>query len=285
MSTVSAIYALQLIDSLQFFLVCLKMKKYPLFLILILFSLYGNSYGFDIKGLQPIDPYGVFYTFSADSLSRGKVALSTGAEVSIEPDFYRFFFKSAYGITDSIELNLTVPYTFGANVTDGFEDIAFGVKHRFFDEGKYGPSLAYILTASIPSGRNEFTTDGRFGIGLIVSKKVGPFNGHLNFFYERPNKRSLDNEISFLAGLEFAAAHNFKILTELDCKKSHFSDKIDSVEGRIGYRIKTTDYIYTTVGAGFDFNHRSPEARLLFTVTFLSPSGKKKVKKIYEEEE
>jgi len=260
------------------------MKKYFLFLILIVLSLYGNSYGFDIKGLQPVDPYGVFSTFSAESLSRGKVALSTGAEVSIDPDFYRFFFKTAYGITDSIELNLTAPYVLGADVTDGFEDIAFGVKHRFFDEGKYGPSLAYILNASIPSGRDELSTDGRFGIGLIVSKKVGPFNGHINLFYEKPFDKRLDDEVSLLAGLDFSAAHNFNILTELYCKKSHYSDKIDSIEGRIGYRIKTTDYIYTTLGAGFDLKNRTPDTRIMFMVTFLSPSEKKKIKKIYEEE-
>jgi len=250
----------------------------------MLLLLYENSYGFDIKGLQPVDPYGIFSTFSAESVSKGKVALSTGAEVSIEPDFYRFFFKTAYGITDSIEFNLTVPYVFGAGVIDGFEDIAFGVKHRFFDEGKYGPSLAYILNASIASGRDELSTEGRFGIGLIVSKKVGPFNGHINFFYEKPFKDKLYDELSFLAGLDLAAANNFNILTELYWRKSHYSEKIDSIEGRIGYRIKTTDSIYTTLGAGFDFKNRNPETRIMFTVTFLSPSEKKKIKKIYEEE-
>jgi hypothetical protein len=172
----------------------------------------------------------------------------------------------------------------GADSTDGFEDIALGFKHRFFDEGKYGPSLACILNTSIPSGREGFSTDGRFGIGFIVSKRVGPVKGHVNLFYEKPGKRSLEDELSFLAGLDFAAAHNFKILAELYCKKGHDSGKIDSVEGRIGYRIKTTDFIYTTFGVGFDLKNRNPETRIMFSVSFLLPPEKKEVKKIYEEE-
>lgn len=260
------------------------MRKYFLFFILILLSLVRNSYGFEITGLQPVAPYGIFSTFSTESLSKGKAAVSVGAEISIEQDFYRFLFKTAYGITDNIELNMTVPYVDRVHLTDGFEDIALGFKHRFFDEGKYGPSLAYILNASMPSGQGDFSTDGRFGIGLIVSKRVGPVNGHANLFYEKPGTRKLNDEVSLLLGLDFAAAHNFKLLAELYCKKSHDSEKVDSIEGRIGYRVKTTDFIYTTFGAGFDLKNRSPEPRIMFSVTFLSPTGKKEIKKIYEEE-
>ena len=90
------------------------MKKYFLFLMLILLFLSRNSYGFEITGLQPVEPYGVFSTFSAESLPKGKAAFSAGAEISIDPDLYRFLFKTAYGLTDNFELNMTIPYTFGA---------------------------------------------------------------------------------------------------------------------------------------------------------------------------
>ncbi len=61
----------------------------------------------------------------------------------------------------------------------------------------------------------------------------------------KPGKGRLEDEVSFLAGLDFAAAHNFKLLAELYCRKSHFSNKVDTIEGRVGYRIKTTDlYLY-----------------------------------------
>jgi hypothetical protein len=259
------------------------MKK-TLLLLVILLLLCGNSYGFEIKGLQPVDPYGIFSTFSADSLPKGKAAFSAGTELSIDPDFYRFIFKTAYGLTDNIELNMTVPYVFGSDYVDGFEDFALGYKHRFFDEGKYGPSLAYVLSASLPSGRNKLSTEGRYGLGFIISKRVGPVNGHLNLFYAKPGKGKLEEEISFLAGMDFAAAHNFKLLAELLVMKSHVSTKIDSIEGRFGYRIKTTDFIYTTLGAGFDFKNRNPETRVMFILTFLSPTEKKKIERIFEEE-
>ena len=249
-----------------------------------LLILCGNSYGFEIKGLQPLDPNGVFSTFSAESLSKGKVAFSAGGEISVSPDLYRLLFKAAYGITDNVELELTAPYEFGSGTPDGFEDVSLGIKHRFFEEGKYGPSLAYLLIASVPTGSERLTTDGRYGGGLIVSKRVGPINGHANLFYMKPGKGRLEDEVSFLAGLDFAAAHNFKLLAELYCRKSHFSKKFDTIEGRAGYRIMTTDFIYTTLGIGTDFKKRSPETRVMLTVTFLSPKEKKKIKKIYEEE-
>lgn len=262
------------------------MRKYLLLLvILMILSIHKDSYGFDITGLQPSAPYGVFSTFSAESLPKGKVSLSTDAELLFDPDFYRFLFKMAYGITDTLEFNMTIPYVHRwADSVDGFEDSALGLKHRLFDEDKYGLSMAYILNASIPSGRDEFSTDGRFGGGLIVSKRVGPVKGHVNFFYEVPGKKKFEKEMILGAGLDFAAAHNVNILAEVYSKKSHDSKKFDSSEARLGYRIKATDMIYTTLGAGFDLKKKDPKYRIMFSVTFLLPHEKKTIKKVYEEE-
>jgi len=260
------------------------MKKYLIsFIVICLFSC-GNAYGLEISGLQPLAPNGIFSTFSTSSLTRGTVAFSTDFELSVDPDLYKFFLKGAYGITDRIELNMNVPYIFGSDTPDGFEDIAIGLKHRFFNEGKYGPSLAYVVTASLPSGTDEYSTDGRLGAGLLLSKKVGPVNGHVNLFFVVPGRGEFDNEVALLAGLDFAAAHNFNILAELYSKTSFKTGKVESVEGRIGYRIKTTESVYTTVGAGFDFKNRNPETRFMFSVTFVPRSEKKQIKKIYEEE-
>jgi hypothetical protein len=260
------------------------MKKYVILLCSILLLLHEAAYALELKGIQPVDPYGVFSTFGTESLAKGKVAFSTGAEISIAPDLYRFIMKTAYGISDVVELNMTLPYLFGSDVRDGFEDAAIGVKHRFFEEGKYGPSLAYIVNASLPTGSDQLTTDGRYGAGLIVSKRVGPVNGHMNLLYEKTGTKKLKNEVTFLAGLDFSAAHNFKLLSELVVRKGHASSDINLIEGRIGYRIKTTDSIYTSFGAGFDFKRRDPQTRLMFTVTFVSPHEKKKIKKLYEAE-
>ncbi len=243
------------------------------------------SPGFDIAGLQPTPPYGVFSTFSAESPPEGKIALAADAEILFEPDFYRFLFKAAYGITDNIELNVTIPYIYKwADRVDGFEDIAFGLKHRFLDETRYGPSIAYILNASIPSGRDDFSTDGSFGGGLIVSKRVGPIKGHFNVFYKIPSKGSLNEEAILSAGLDFAAAHNMKLLAELYAKKGFDSKEFNSTELRVGYRVKVSDILYTSVGAAFDIATKDPEYRLLFSVSFLLPPEKKIIKKLYEKE-
>ena len=274
------------IDSLKVFCYVLEMRKYLLlpFMLLIL-SFPKNSPAFEITGLQPTPPYGIFSTFSAESPPKGKIALSADAEILFEPDFYRFLFKAAYGITDNIECNLTIPYIYKwADRVDGFEDFAIGLKHRFVDESKYGPSIAYILNASVPSGRDEFTTNGSFGGGLIVSKRVGPVKGHFNVFYEKPGKGSLDDEVILAAGLDFAAAHNMKLLAELYSKKGFDTNEFDSTELRVGYRVKASEILYTTVGAAFDIARKDPKYRLLLSLSFLLPPEKKVIKKLYEEE-
>jgi hypothetical protein len=212
------------------------------------------------------------------------------AEVSLErsrePDFYRVMIKGAYGLSDNLEFLITAPYVLHFEDTvDGVEDIAFGFKHRFYDEGKYGPSLAYILTASIPSGREELSTDGKVGLGLILSKRIGPFRGSFNLFLARPGRGDLEDEISLASGIEFAATHSSIVLAEFLARKGHYSDEYNQLEARLGYRLKTTEVLFTTIGAGVDFKNRSPEYRLLLTVTYTNAKGKKRLKRVIEEEE
>jgi len=260
------------------------MKRTFLFILLLL-AVSEKLYAFDISGLQPLAPHGVFSTFSAESLQKNKSSLEILAERSKGPDFYRFSLKTAYGISDKLEFNLTVPYVYHYfDEKNGLEDIAAGFKYRFYDEAKYGPSMAILLNASIPSGDHEISSDGRVGIGIIISKRIGPFNGHLNIFYEKPGDARLKDEISLLGGVEFSAAHNFKILSEIIVKKSYYSHDTNQIEARFGYRIKTTDYIYTTFGAGLGINNRSPEYRMFISVNLTTPDEKKKIKKFIEEE-
>ncbi len=259
------------------------MKKFLFLLLFACILLPAHAYGLDLKGLQPLAPYGVFSTFSADSLPKNDSGIGLGFEWSRRPDFYRFTGQFAYGLTDRIELDVTLPFTIN-NTTDGFEDLSIGLKHRFFDEGKYGPSVAYLLTASLNTGKDQFSTEGSFGAGIIVTKRVGPVTGHLNLLYSRPGTNRFNDDVTFAAGLDFAAAHNFKILAELYTKKS-YSGKVDRVEPRFGYRIVTAENLFTTIGAGFDFKNRSPEYRLLLSISYLFPSKAKKIERIYEQEE
>ena len=270
---------------LIFSVIFIMMKKCFLSFSLAFVALTGHAHGFDLKGLQPLAPYGVFSTFSAESLPHGKSGVALGFERSRDPDFYRITGQLAHGITDSLELDITIPHTLNwQDSVDGFEDIAIGLKHRFFDEGKYGPSVAYLVSATLGSGSAEFSTRGSIGLGLIVSKRVGPVKGHLNLFYSRPGSNRFKDDVTFAAGLDFSASHAFTILSELYLKKS-YSGRVDRLEARFGYRILTAENLFTTVGAGFDFKNRSPEYRLLLSLTYLFPSGEKKIKRIFEQEE
>jgi hypothetical protein len=246
--------------------------------------LLSSANAFDVKGLQPLPPYGVFSTFSAESLKQNKVGFGLSVEKSYDPNFYRTIFQLAYGLHDKFEFNVTLPYVAEwENRVDGFEDVSFGVKHRVMDEGKYEPAIAYVLTVSPPSGKDEFTTDGRIGGGMLVTKKIGPFKGHLNAFYSKPEKKGLKDEYSVNLGVELAVTHDSKLLAEIVGRKNYFENKIDLLEWRLGYRIATTDYLYTTIGAGFDIKNRTPDYRLMFSVSVILPPEKKRIQKIYEE--
>lgn len=262
----------------------LKMKK--LLICITFFFLSSDIYAFDVSGLQPLAPDGVFSTFSSESLPVNKASLEFAFERSREPSFYRIQMRGAYGISDHLEFLISVPmvHEFGNNSNTGIEDIAVGFKHRFYDEEKYGPSLAYLITASLPVGQGQLTTGGRTGLGLILSKRLGPFRGNFNIFYEKPGRGSLQDEIRFLSGIELAATHDSTILAEFIARKVHFSREYDQLETRFGYRLRTAEFIYTTLGIGADLKTRTPEYRFMFSVSFTNVKGKKKIKKIYEQE-
>src|SRR5664279_6542731 len=106
------------------------MKKCLYFFLLgLIFLFTGSVEAFDVKGLQPVPPYGVFSTFSAESLKQNQVGLSLEFERSDGPDFYRTTLKGAFGLHDRFEVMFSLPYVFShKDGNDGFEDVSFGVK-------------------------------------------------------------------------------------------------------------------------------------------------------------
>lgn len=238
--------------------------------------------GADLFGLRPPAPYGVFSTMSANTPGKGRAAVAFSAEKSGRPDFLRLSSHLAYGVIDNVEVSVSVPYVEDSN--DGLEDIAFGIKHRILNEGRHGPSAAYILTASVDSGTEGLGTEGSFGAGIALSKRVGPFNGHVNAFYGMPRSEALEDEISMSGGVEFAAAHSLRILGELYGRKSHFSEDIDQLEARFGYRfIDAEEALFTTVSVGFGLDGRLPRYRLMASLSFLFPGGAKEIRRVYEQ--
>lgn len=256
------------------------MKKFiALLLLLVPFS---AAEAFEVKGVQPLPPFGVFSTFSAESLKQGKVGLGFTYEHSFDPDFNRLIGQLAYGLHDRFEINATLPYVNEWEQRfDGFEDLHLGFKHRILDEGRLSPAVAYMLTLSVPSGKEEFSTGG-VGGGLLVTKKVGPFKGHVNLLYSKSVKGEVDEQYALNAGAELAIAHNSKVLAEIVGKKNFFRSKIDLVEWRLGYRLAASESLFTTVGAGFDIKNRTPDFRLFLTISVILPVEKRRLQRIYE---
>lgn len=260
------------------------MKKIILPLLVTLLTIINieTSTAFDIKGFQPVQPYGTFSTLSANTVGKSRLGIMVSIERSIDPNFYRFYLNTAFGLTDNVEILTSIPYVFDYLDTKGFEDISIGYKHTILSEKHLGPSISYLLGFSFP-GKDGISAEGHFGGGLLVSKRVGPFRGHGNLFYYKPTTSSLEDEVELRLGLDLAAAHSFNILSELIVKKSHFSEQVDLIEGRIGYRVKTSSNSYTTLGIGYDFKNRNPEFRVFLSLS-LFPLEHVRVKKIYEEE-
>jgi hypothetical protein len=261
------------------------MKKCLYLFILFLLSLFFSSAeAFDIKGLQPVPPYGVFSTFSAESLKQNQIGASLELERSIGPDFYRTTLKGAYGLHDAFEVIFSVPYVFANREGgDGLEDVSFGVKHRLLNESDYWPAVAYLLTVSVPIENEDISTDGRVGGGLILTKKVGPFRGHLNVLYLKPEKDGLHDEYDVNIGTELAVTHNMRILAEFVGRKDFYKEKLNVLEWRLGCRIANSDNIFTTIGVGLNSKNRTPDLRLLFSVSAVLPFQKTKIQKVYEE--
>jgi len=235
----------------------------------LIFILTENAFAIETKGLQPVQPNGIFSSFSAHTLSGGSFAAGLDYEKGIDINYDRLALKASFGITDEAEMLLTVPFILNWDEKDGFEDINLGFKHKIFSEEVYGPSVAYLLKGSLPTGRSIFSTDGSAGGGIIVSKKIGPFSSNINLTYSEPFKSSLNEQIEVIAGFSLKAAHDFDILAELYAVDSYESKHFDTVELRFGYRLRTTDYIRTIVGVGFDLHDRTPELRLMISFNLL----------------
>lgn len=259
-----------------------KKISYLIFII-ISFVIVDNSYSIDLSGPQSPAPYAVFSTINAKSPEKGHAAVSITGEKSGGPDFYRFSTQLAVGVTDKMEAGVNIPYV--ENDTSGVEDITLSFKHRFFEEGFYGPSVAYLLSASIGSGNDGLSTNGRAGLGLVLSKRVGPVNGSMNFIYGAPFDGALKDEIRFSSGIEFSIAHHFDVLAEIFSRKSHYSKSLDQLEARFGYRILYGDGVFATLGVGIGLNDKAPDYRVMASLSLSFQKKEGPIEKIYEQGE
>jgi len=261
------------------------MKRLITFLIFVLI-LTSHAYAFDRKGFSPTAPFSVISTFSADSPKQNQVAIDLSFELTNDPDIKRTDLNISYGLTNNVEIIANLPYNFSYHNSlngNGSEDINFGFKHRVIDETTYLPAFAYMLYVSGDFGNEDFSTEGGIGGGLIVTKKIGPVKAHGNLIYFRPNKEGLKEQWNLNLGSELKVSYNSSILFEIIGRKAIDKNKIDLVEWRLGYRVRITDFSYTTVSTGFDIKNRNPDVRVMFGISVVLPGEKHKLKRIVED--
>lgn len=251
------------------------MKKALFFPVLLLFPLLfvSRAAAVELNVVKPMPPFGVFSSFSAQSLKKGDLLIGLNIERAKGPAFYRHVLGASYGLTNRFELTLNVPFMDEIDGKGGFEDIGAALKYRFLDEGKYGPSAALIAMGFVPSGRDEFSRGGGVGGGLAVSRKIGPFMGHLNGLFIKSGDSALRNEWDVIAGVDFSASHSHKMLAEFLMRKGPFSSKVDQSEVRLGYRF-FGETLSNTIGVGFDLKDRTPQYRIIFSISAYFAKGR-----------
>ncbi len=240
-------------------------------LVLLVFPGHAWPANFEFTGVRPLAPYGVFSAFSAQSPPRNAVSFGLNVEVARTPDSIKYIMGAAYGVTNRVEVMLTLPYVDGFQDTSGLEDFALAGKYRFLDEGRYGPSAALLVTGFADTGKDRLSMGGGAGAGVILSKKLGPFMGHLNAILLSPQKSHLNSEWDFLGALEFPAANNMKLLAEYELRKGPYGGGIDLSELRLGYRL-FNDNFFSTIGAGVNFADNTPDYRLFISLSTLFPN-------------
>jgi hypothetical protein len=146
-------------------------------------------------------------------------------DAGAEDDSGDFAAVLAYGLRDSLDLMLTLPYSHvkseagGATTTaSGIGDIGLDAKWRFFEEG--GLSVALKAGVIFPSGDEaEGLGAGRsgFSVNFMTSYETGPWGYHLHLAYF--GNRNVHDEREGIGhaslALTYLAMENLRLVADL----------------------------------------------------------------------
>jgi hypothetical protein len=187
---------------------------------------------------------------------------------------------ATYGVVDTVDLILGVPYQWKRNETDGAEtqkadglsDISLEVKWRFFEKDGY--SLAIKPGITLPAGDEDKglgTGRAAFTFFFITTKDLDPWAFHLNLGYRR-NENKLDQREDIwhtsLAG-EWKLRKNLKLVANIGMEKN--PDRASSIDpafilGGIVYSV--TDNFDIDLGLKGGLTATEPDYTFLGGVTF-----------------
>ena len=186
------------------------------------------------------------------------------------------------GLTDTIDLVLSVPFQFTREVEDvddghqttdeeGFSDISVEVKWRFFE--RRGLSFAVKPGVTFPSGdRDKELSGGRmtYSIYLISTLEVRPVCFHANVGYiQNENKNDERKELWHASlAVEYAVAEKLKLVANAGCEKNpDFESQTNPAFILGGVIYSLTDYLDVDMGVKGGLNDVSPDYSILAGLT------------------
>ncbi len=185
----------------------------------------------------------------------------------------------SYGLTDAIDLVLTLPYQWNKekddNITiskeNGIADMVFETKWRFYEKGSL--SIALKPGLIIPTGDDDKGLGaGRFGYQfyLIASKEMAPWAFHVNLGYIR-NENKADEQKSIWhasAAVTFDVIEKLKLVGNVGIERNTDDSANNDpafILGGLIYSI--TEKLDLDIGAKYGLNGAETEWSLMGGIT------------------
>lgn len=260
------------------------------------------------RNYQPLGTTGVYSVFGAKTLKKGQIAIGLAADFAPDayydddshPDQKTMALQFGYGITENFDIGLDLPFTwwYPDNAgwhEQGLDDLSIGLRYRLLDEKESIPGIAILGAVTFPTGDEDkgLSTGGTdFESKLIMSKRLGPVNTHLNIGYSWPGtkKYDLQDGLTYGIGMDFSVSSQTQLLAELVGNKNRYTKDLhpkgdaDPLEIRAGVRIISDRGLITTLGVGVGLSNASPDYRALAVLTYTYPPEARRVIKVKEPE-
>jgi len=179
------------------------------------------------------------------------------AKDSDSTKYYEAPLNAGYGLTDSLEVTLLLPYTKidpdNGRSEKGMGDLAIRPEFVVLKESDSIPQMSLALTIKFDSGSNEIdsgTTD--YGLFLNASKEFGKTKIHGNVGYSF--LEDSDDSIFLGVAFEHSINNSLTLIGEIwtDMPTNSSDDDVAEVLGGVTYDISDTITLDFGIGTGLD---------------------------------
>lgn len=217
--------------------------------LLSVFFIYATASAQEV--LLPTDRDDSVTALSAYPVGKADGYLDLQIHRPLDPSYWSFRAGLSYGLFRTSELILNLPYAIDYEGENGFQDMTLALKQAILYEGRLHPSISLLGLYTV-EGKEEISKGGGYGGGILITKKVGPFLGNINFIYFNPRRDELKDEYQVRIGGNVSIAHDFRTIIDLLVKKSVSSDEIDHMVASFGYSVSLSHRVTGYGGFGYD---------------------------------